>query len=321
MDYARIRGRFPSLLNSLGIFKKILTGKYPRSIAAFNLRFQARNPKTINQKILHKMAFDKSPNQTIFADKYKVRDYVSERVGSKYLSKVLHVGNPGDLIPWETLPEEFVLKCNHSSGGSVIIWRGAEKAELPRQLNFYNWTKYLIHPEKIDKLKIQFFFNKLLKQNYADFPGFREFAYLDIPPRLIVEELLLDAAGRIPDDIKFWCINGRVELIQVDISRFSNHQRQILDRNWNRITATLAYPLIEQEISVPLNLQEMIKVAELLSAEVDFLRVDLYDLGSRIVFGELTNYPGGGLEIFKPKGVGLRLGALLKLDSSKISID
>jgi hypothetical protein len=261
------------------------------------------------------MAFDNREYQTIFADKYKVREYVTGRVGPQYLTKIFHVGAQGEPIPWSKLPIEFVMKCNHSSGGSVIIFNDLQKNSLPRRLDSLNWGKYLVHPENIEKEKIQHFFNKLLTQNYADFPGFREFAYFEIPPKLIIEELLKNENGDLPNDIKFWCINGRVELVQVDVSRFANHQRLLLDRNWKKIPVRITYPIPTDDISAPRNLQEMIKVSELLANGVDFVRVDLYDLGDRIVFGELTNYPGGGLEKFDPSEIGLHLGSLLKLQS------
>ncbi len=295
------------------IVKKILVAKYPRFVAAINLRIRARNPKNINQKILWKMAHDKRAYLTLFADKHKVRDYVASKIGPEYLTQLYHVGAPGERIPWDRLPREFVIKCNHSSGGSLIVSLNAQKT-YPRKLDSLNWGKYLLHPDNVEREKVQDFFNKLLLKNYADFPGFREFAYLGIAPKLIVEELLKNDDGDIPSDSKFWCINGRVELIQIDVARFSNHSRQLLDRNWNRVAGSLAYPLLEEDLAVPSNLQEMIEIAESLADSVDFVRVDLYDLGSRIVFGELTNYPGGGIEKFKPSEIASHLGSLLKLD-------
>jgi hypothetical protein len=276
---------------------------------------QARNPVTISQKILYKMAFDRSAYQSVFADKYKVREFVTDRIGSQYLPKLLHVGRPGESIPWENLPEEFVMKCSHSSGGSVIIWQGAKKEDLPKKLDFYNWRRYLVHPEKIERAKIDSFFSKCLSRDYTNFAGFPEIAYSMIPPRLICEELLLDAFGKIPDDLKFWCIHGRVEMIQVDTSRFDNHSRKLLDRDWGKLATTLKQPSIEAEIPTPVNLREMIRLAEVLSRDVDFVRVDLYDLGSRIVFGEMTNYPGGGVEKFEPIDLDFHLGSLLKLSN------
>lgn len=304
----------PSFYFFVKLVKKILVGKYPKFIAAINLKIRAKNPQGINEKIFWKMAYDKRDYLTLFADKYKVREYVAAKIGSEYLTKIYHVGAPGEPIPWDELPDEFVVKCNHSSGGSVIFSCDVQKRDFPKTLDSLNWGKYLIHPDYVNREKVQDFFDKLLKKSYADFPGFREFAYLGIVPRLIVEELLKNDEGELPSDFKFWCINGRVELIQVDVDRFSNHSRQLLDRNWKRIPVGLAYPLLRAEITVPSNLQEMIKLAELLANSVDFVRVDLYDLGNRIVFGELTNYPGGGLEKFKPAELGLRLGSLLVLD-------
>jgi hypothetical protein len=311
----------PRVYFIIKLAKKILVAKYPRFIASINLKIRARNPKSINQKILWKMAYDNRKYQTLFADKYKVREYVTAKIGSQHLTKIHHVGTSGEQIPWNDLPKEFVIKCTHSSGGSVIVTSDAQKKVLPRALDSLNWGKYLIHPDNMEREKVQDFFDKLLQRNYADFPGFREFAYLGISPKLIVEELLKDDKGKIPSDFKFWCINGRVELIQVDVDRFLNHSRQLLDRNWNRIPVRLAYPLLEVEIAAPSNLQEMIKLAETLSNSVDFIRVDLYDLGKRLVFGELTNYPGGGLENFKPAELGLRLGSLLELDLQNNSLN
>jgi hypothetical protein len=312
---------YPRVYFICKLAKKVLVAKYPRFIATLNLKIRARNPKSINQKILWKMAYDNRNYQTLFADKFKVREFVTAKIGSQYLTKIHHVGVYGEQIPWSDLPMEFVIKCTHSSGGSVIVTSDAPKKDLPRTLDSLNWGKYLIHPDNVDRVKIQNFFDKLLQRNYADFPGFREFAYLGISPKLIVEELLTDDKGEIPSDFKFWCINGRVELIQVDVARFSNHSRQLLDRNWNRIPVRLAYPLVQTDIAVPSNLQEMIQLAEILSKSVDFIRVDLYDLGKRIVFGELTNYPGGGLEKFKPAELGLRLGSLLELDRHSHSLN
>lgn len=259
------------------------------------------------------MAYDRREYQTLFADKYKVREYVSAKIGNQHLTKIHYVGGSGEQIPWNDLPMEFVIKCTHSSGGTVIVSSDAKKG-LPKVLDSLNWGKYLVHPDNVEREKIQNFFDKLLQKSYADFPGFREFAYLGIAPKLIIEELLKDDGGKMPSDFKFWCINGRVELIQLDVDRFSNHSRILFDRNWQNFPVRLAYPLPETEIVAPLNLQEMIVLAEKLSSSVDFIRVDLYDLGKRIVFGELTNYPGGGLEKFKPAELGLHLGSLLNLD-------
>ena len=310
--------KFTKVYFIVKVIKKILMAKYPRIISDLNLRYRARNPKSINEKILWKMAYDRREFQILFADKYKVREYVMERIGPRYLTRIYHVLSPGDLIPWSELPEEFVIKCTHSSGGSVIVNSASDKRNLPRKLDSLNWGKYLVHPDKVEREKVQSFFDKLLKKSYANFSGFHEFAYSGIPPKLIVEELLKNHEGEIPNDFKFWCINGRVELIQVDVSRFSNHRRLLLDRNWKKIPVRLVHEIPDAEIATPSNLQEMIKSAESLAESVDFIRVDLYDLGDRVVFGELTNYPGGGLEKFKPAEFGLHLGSLLKLDHLKL---
>jgi len=166
-----------------------------------------------------------------------------------------HVGYPGEPIPWHLLPREMVIKCNHSSGGLIIVSSDVKNKGQQQTLDSLNWGKHLIHSDDIDRDKVQEFFDRLLRRNFADSLGFREFAYLEIPPKLNVEELLKDERGEIPSDFKFWCINGRVEVIQVDVARYSNHCRVLYDRNWNAIPVRLNYPLPQGDVPSPRNLK------------------------------------------------------------------
>jgi hypothetical protein len=142
-----------------------------------------------------------------------------------------------------------------------------------------------------------------MNMNYYYFPGcFPEWAYKNIQPRILIEELLSGTSG-VPDDYRFFCFNGRCEYIQVDTPVYtgSGVLRDIFDRDWNKLDVTLKYPNSNIARSRPRSLEEMIMIAELLSSEIDHVRVDLYDLDGRIVFGELTNYHAAGTQKFNPE--------------------
>ena len=124
----------------------------------------------------------------------------------------------------------------------------------------------------------------------------------------MIEELLLDSDGHIPPDYKFFVFHGQARLVQVDSDRFGNHCRNLLRPDWTPVDARLVYPPAESAPSRPDSLDEMIHIAEALGHDTDFVRVDLYDVNRRIVFGELTSYPGGAREAFIPESFDVELG-------------
>jgi hypothetical protein len=145
-----------------------------------------------------------------------------------------------------------------------------------------------------------------LTTRYADVE--QEWAYRDVPARIMVEELLLDLDGQIPQDYKIYVFHGRAQLIEVDLERFTDHRRNLFRPDWRPVHARLKYSPAEHELPRPTSLDEMIYIAEALGQDTDFVRVDLYDIDGRIVFGELTNYPGGGREVFVPESFDVELG-------------
>lgn len=121
-----------------------------------------------------------------------------------------------------------------------------------------------------------------------------EWGYLNLPITYFVEEYLY-FSGFVPVDYKFWVFSGRVSFVQVDTDRFVNHQRAFFDRDWNKLPFLLTYPDIRATLLAPENFADMITVAEKLSAGLDFIRVDLYTNERDVFFGELTVYPGVGM--------------------------
>jgi hypothetical protein len=242
-------------------------------------------PKTFNEKVLHRMVFDRRPILTKLQDKYAVRDYVRERIGEHILPRLYWVTkNPPD-IPFDDLPEKFVVKATHGSHWNYLV---PDKSRVNRQ-------------DLIDKC------HAWLGQNYYDVA--REWAYKHIEPRIIVEEFLSDAAGLVAMDYKFYVFSGRAHMIMVVAGRLEGVLRAgYYGRSWHRLGVTGESQPIE-EVPCPEHLGELLECAEILGDGLDFVRVDLYDAG-KVYFGEMTLYPKGGLEIIRPDAWNRHLGSL-----------
>ena len=278
-------------------------------MATFTLRFKARMPTlTLQKKIIRKMAFDRDHRLTIYADKVMVREFVKDLIGLQYLTT-----SYGEYLTLENLerssfPKNFVLKSNHGSGASVICWEGAPRGTILPEIHMANiWEKYLVHPDDLEWERLVELSNAWMKVNYYWEVGrFPEWAYKDIPPRMLLEEVLTHD-GRIPEDYKFFMVNGDCLFIQLDTSRFTQHKRDLYSQNWELLDARMLYPPSGLLIERPVHLDEMISIAKSLSAGIDFVRVDLYITDKGIKFGELTNYPDGGFADIKPRKLSIDL--------------
>lgn len=252
-------------------------------------------------KIQYKMAYDRNPLLTIYADKCKVREFVANKVGSDYLTESYGILKNPKEVSELTLPKNFVIKANHGSGASVIVWEGVENSDKIRIENGNNWKKYLINPKDLSWDTLIPLMEKWLKQSYWwDIGRAPEWAYKNIEPRILIEELLLDENDQLPKDYKFFMFNGECELIQVDSQRFQDHSRDLFDVNWNLLPVQIHYPNSLEQTSKPKSLNDMLNIAKTLSEGIDFIRVDLYETNKGVRFGELTNYPGAGREIITP---------------------
>jgi len=289
--------------------RQIIRGVSNEQVATFSLKMKARIPTlTFEQKVTRKMAFDRNPMLQIYADKVKVRDFVSERVGPKYLTTSFGIYQSIKHLDRTSLPRNFVLKANHGSGGFVICWDGAPIGKkIPKDLSKIFWSKMLIHPNDLDWQDLVRLSDKWMTLNYAWERGrFPEWAYQKIPPLLLAEELLLNSNG-LPNDYKFQMVNGECVFIQVDVSRFGDHQRNLYTKDWELIDAETAYTQVTEILTAPPELAEMLKVAKGLSKGIDFIRVDLYAIDGQVRFGELTNYPAGGAVEIRPKALSIEL--------------
>ena len=234
------------------------------------------NPQTLNEK-LQWMKFNyRFPLQTIVSDKYRVRDYVKDKIGDKYLIPLLGVWNTFDEIDFSKLPNQFVLKCNHDSGGLVIC-------QNKDQLDVESARKKI---------------NASLKNNFYTIG--REYQYKNIKPVIIAEKFLSDS-GKVPADYKIYCFNGKPDCVLVCVDRFGKdtHRAQyfFFDKDWNFLRYDKGDENIENPgIEKPKNLDEMLNIATELSIDFIFARIDLYNINGDIYFGEITLSPNSGFD-------------------------
>lgn len=247
-------------------------------------------PKTYNQKLQWIKLYDHRPEYTVMVDKCAAKQWVAKRIGEQYIIPTLGVWQHFDEIDFDTLPDQFVLKCTHDSGGLVIV---KDKKTLDK---------------KAAKRKLE----KCLRKNYYYFN--REWAYKGVPPRIIAEKYMVDETGTDLKDYKVFTFDGQPKLIQVDFDRFTNHRRNLYTPQWQYIDAEIDYPADPKvKIAPPQKLDEMLKLAHKLSVGYPHIRVDFYSIREHIYFGELTLYHGGGLETFRPEEFGKTLGDWLIL--------
>ncbi len=249
-----------------------------------------KNLSTFNEKLQWLKLYDRNSLYPILADKYLVREYIKNKIGNQYLISLIGVYDNAKDINWKSLPNKFVLKCNHASGTNIICQ----------------------NKESLDKKKTIKILNKWLRTNYFWYS--REWAYKDIKPRIICEKYMVDESGEELKDYKFFCFNGEPKLIQVDYNRFENHKRNIYDTSWNFIDVSIKYPNDESIIiNKPVNLSKMLELARVLSSNFMHVRVDFYSINGDIYFGELTFYHGSGHELFNPRNLELKMGDWLTL--------
>lgn len=266
-----------------------------------------RRPVTFNDKVRYKLLRDHRRLQVTFADKAAMRDHVAGVVGEQHLPVLIGLlDDPGDLTVID-LPHAYVVKPTHGSGACVVVSNAAPaEGRLPPPV--HGWLYAYVRSEHVDRAQLRDVAAGWLATRYGRGPN-HEWAYGQVRPRIIVEELLAGPDGGVPEDHKLFVFNGRCRFVQVDTARFGRRTQDFFDRDWVRLELTGGYPRSAVPPPRPEQLQEMIDLAERLGAHTDFVRVDLFTLPGRVVVGELTTSPAGGDSPFHPPEWNLRFGA------------
>jgi hypothetical protein len=260
--------------------------------------WRTRDPHRFTEKVKYKMLRDRRSLLVTFADKAAVREHVAGAGYASLLPRAYAVLDDPDELMGVDLPEAFVMKPTHGSGAAIVVSASAPSdARLPSAQ--WGWVYRHVRPEHADRTALRDIAAGWTEKLYGRGPN-EEWAYSRIPPRIILEEKLARADGGIPDDYKFFVFHGVCRYVQVDSGRFDVRTQDFFDRDWQHLDLSGGPAWADPPHPAPERLSEMIEVAERLAVDTDFVRVDLYLLTDRLVFGELTSYPAGGHSPFSP---------------------
>lgn len=260
----------------------------------FGRKLDLRNPQTFNEKLQWLKLNNRKTEYTTMVDKYEVKKYIAEKIGAEYVIPTLGVWDNFDDIDFDLLPNQFVLKCTHDSGGLVIC----------KDKN------------KFDTAKAREKMNKALTRHFYYFG--REWPYKAVKPRIIAEKYMVDESVSELRDYKFFCFGGVCKCLKVDFDRFIEHRANYYDPQGNLLDLgeKICPPNKEKMIVLPDNKEKMLQLAEKLSTNIPFLRVDFYDVNGKIYFGELTFFPASGWGEFTDEKWDYKLGEWIKLPDS-----
>lgn len=243
-------------------------------------KLNLKTPQTFNEKLQWLKIYDRKPIYTTMVDKYEVKNYVADKIGDEYIIPTLGVWDSFDEIDFDSLPDQFVLKCTHDSGGLVIC---KDKSKLNK--------------EKAKK-KIELSLNR----NYY-YHG-REWAYKDVKPRVIAEKYMEDKNSKDLKDYKFFCFDGKVKAMFIATDRFTQGVEtkfDFYDTNFEHLPFTNGHPNAECVIEKPKHFEKMKELAEILSKGIPQIRVDFYEIDDEVYFGELTFFHWSGMVPFVPE--------------------
>lgn len=266
--------------------KMYITLKY---FSNFNCFPNFKNPRTYNEKLQWIKLYDRKPEYTKMVDKYEAKKYIASVVGDEYIIPTLGVWNKFDEIDFEQLPDKFVLKCTHDSGGLVIC---RDKNSLD-----YKSAKKII--------------SKSLKQNY--FWIGREWPYKNVKPRIIAEPYLEDDRSPYLTDYKFFCFNGEPKIMYLSKDKADDPRTDFFDMEFNHLPLHMRDRNADTTPKKPDCFEKMKELSKKLSKNNIHIRVDFYEVNGAIYVGELTFFHCGGFMKIYPNEWNLILGNWINL--------
>lgn len=260
-------------------------------------KLDLKNPKTLNEKMQWLKLYDRRPEYKCMVNKITAKDYAAKMLGSEYVVPLLGVWDKPEDIDFDSLPDKFVLKTNHSGGNTgVIVCK--DKSKLNKQ-------------DAINKL------NKSLRSDIS--VSLREWVYEGMKKQVFAEALLESSTGDI-DDYKFYCFDGYADAVLVCIDRQIGEPKfYFFDENWQlkRYNKRGKEAPVDFTLPRPENLDDMFRIARLLSKGIPHLRVDLYNVDGKIYFGETTFFTASGFDANRLPEADLYFGNLTKLPEKR----
>lgn len=296
MQRKRIPRRFWRKFTKLNIYnyipdKMAVKIKYRNH---FLKKLDLKNPVTFNEKLQWLKLYNRRPEYTTMVDKLAVKKYVADQIGEEYIVPTIGVWDSFDEIDFEKLPNQFVLKCTHGSGDTVICKDKSlfDMAAAKRTLEESLHTDYYLIS--------------------------REWPYKNVPRKIIAEEYIEDVETGEARDYKFFCFGGNVKALFVATERSTDTKFDFFDTQFNHLPIINGHPNANCEIKKPDRFDEMIQISEELSKGIPHVRVDLYEINHRIYFGELTFFHYSGLVPFEPMEWDETFGKWLVLPETKL---
>lgn len=255
-------------------------------------KLNLKNPKEYNEKLQWLKLNDRKPEYSTMVDKYEVRGYIADLLGDKYLIPCLGIYDSVDDIDIDALPDKFVLKCTHDSG-SVEICKDKSSFDI-------EGARHRL--------------SQAMKRNY--YATYREWPYKYVKPRIIAEGYLEGDGGDLKD-YKVMCFNGEAKIIEVHENRFVEgkvHTQTFYDREWGIVPLTQVETVtVDRPSERPRQLEEILRLSELIAKNMYHARIDWYIEGDKIYFGEITFFDGSGFESFSTPEMERMLGDMINL--------
>ncbi|MBQ5982164.1 MAG: glycosyl transferase [Prevotella sp.] len=252
------------------------------------------NPQTYNEKLQWLKLHDKRPEYTQMVDKIAAKEYVASIIGDEYIIPTIAIYEKPEDIDFDQLPNQFVLKVTHDSGGIVVCK-----------------NKQVINKKEVIK-KMEWG----LKRTYYKLN--REYPYKDVPRRIIAEQYMEDESGYELKDYKIFCFDGKPKLLFVATDRQIHKTKfDFFDLEWNHLPFTNGHPNNPEPILKPKNFEKMLEIAAKLSKGIPHVRVDLYNINGKIYFGEMTFFHWSGIVPFVPEEWDYKIGDMLNLPTQQ----
>lgn len=299
MKYIKKPGNIILKLNYWGLLKWVPDEKLNKLTYRIRIgkKLDLDNPKTLNEKIQWLKLYGRNPKYTSYVDKYESKKIVAGLVGEEYVVPLLGVYDNFDEIDFDKLPNQFVIKTTHDSGGYIIC---KDKSELD-----------------IEKARKKL--NRSLGRNYYDYS--REWPYKNVKPRLIVEEYIVGSDGTEMKDYKFFCFNGEPKFGFVVEGRTRDKLKiGFFDMEFKQIPVKQGGEkyVIADKITKPHNFEKMIELSKKLTKDMPFVRMDFVEVEDRLYVGEFTFYHWNGATKFEPDRYDELFGKYLVLPENKL---
>lgn len=237
-----------------------------------------KDPQRYTEKIQWLKLYDRNPDYITMVDKIAVKDYVAAIIGAEHVVPMYGAWDSFDEIDFERLPDSFVLKCSHDSGGIYIV---KDK-------------------EKFDKTKARRIMDAAMKKNF--YSGGREWPYKLVKRRILAEQYLEDSKEKELRDYKFFSFDGKVPYLFIATDRFKNGETcfDFFDADFHHLPFTNGHPNAQVAPHKPVNFDLMLTLASKLSVGIPHVRVDFYEADGKVYFGEMTFFHHSGFVPFEP---------------------